>query len=135
MKGASLNTPNFMEPTHAGAGLSGTGALTARNPAIMSEHYGPKSLWATVLRQAVEDVCGSREDFAYQALSWMCADNYDKAGSFLFVCTTLGVDPQRVRRMVLGRLWGRQARRAAWQVKRGQLLGMRRNEVEPRSAN
>ncbi len=53
-------------------------------------------LWASVIQQAIADLSNPR--YCREAESWLDSEVFE-AGSFLFICEDLGLNPDRVRAM------------------------------------
>lgn len=61
---------------------------------VMAE--GCKKLWVAVLNQAVKDARSNHSTNRDNALSWLRSKNQGFA-SFLWICSTLGFDPDLIR--------------------------------------
>lgn len=75
---------------------------------VPDELVGPRDLWAAVMHGAVSDLLGQNSttkgrnrhvintDLARGARRWFDSDDRD-IGSFLWICSVLELDPERVR--------------------------------------
>ena len=64
-------------------------------------------LWHAVLKQAIKD---ARWDVT--ARTWFCSNNQE-TGSFLWICSLLGISPESLRRLV-GKKYDDEAILARW---------------------
>ncbi|MEO5334422.1 MAG: hypothetical protein H7839_20600 [Magnetococcus sp. YQC-5] len=53
-------------------------------------------LWASVIQQAIADLSNHRH--SRDAESWLLSESLE-TGSFLFICDSLGLDPDRILAM------------------------------------
>jgi len=75
---------------------------------------GCGGLWLAVVVQTVEDLRGRRSPTGslrgrlsvYSAKQWFQSSNSDPGG-FVWICDTLGLEVERVRPLVLGKVNGR----------------------------
>ena len=58
-----------------------------------------RNLWIAVFSQALDDLTLTENGYARDARAWFLSSD-QSAGSFIWVCQCLGIDPSAVRRVL-----------------------------------
>lgn len=87
---------------------SDVGRFERQNRQTSAHQFPEGRLWGDVLKSAVVDLLKPlRAPHHYESLEWIRNVNSDHVGSFQFVCSTLGIDPQAARKRLLNALVAR----------------------------
>jgi hypothetical protein len=72
-------------------------AALVANPVPYTRERG---LWLAVMWRALADYCGDVQNDIRTASRWIKSDNI-YVGSFVWICDTIGIDPGRLRHVLL----------------------------------